>query len=188
MSRLRRLGLGFGLVLVAGGLAVAAVPGLAGGIGFGSAALTAVGLGALVLAVRAIRVRLTTTDRRPELPSPERRRPHPTPGDGFDGRLAALGSRGRLRGARDRRAVRERLEGVAIRVLVRDGLSEAAAREALARGTWTDDPHAAAFFAEASATDVPIEDRLRAAFSTEPLPGRRARHAIDALSRRAGQR
>jgi len=188
VSRLRRLGIGLGLVLVAGGLAVTVVPGLAGGIGFDSAALTAVGLGALVLAARAIRVRLGATDRRPDLPSPERRQSCPTPGDGFDDRLAALGPRGRLRGARDHREVRERLEGVAIRVLVRDGLSEAAAHEALARGTWTEDPHAAAFFAEASATDIPIEDRLRAAFSTEPRPGRRARHAIDALAQRAGKR
>lgn len=188
MSRSRRLGLALGLALVAGGLAVAVAPGLGSGIRPNAAILTGVGIVALVLAGMAVRARLGATDRRPDLPAVERSQSHATPGDGFDQRLAAMASPGRLRGARDRRQVRDRLETTAIAVLVRDGLAEDAAREALANGTWTDDPHAAAFFADDAGEDVSLTTQLRRSLSLEPTLKRRARHAIDALARRAGQR
>lgn len=183
MSATRRIGLALGVTLVVAGLAAVFVPGVAGGIETNPTSLTAVGLVALLGGGLAVRARLTTTDRRYELPTPERQRTHPTPGDEFDRKLETLASRGRMRGARERRAVRDRLDELAVAVLVRNGDSEAVARERLAEGTWTDDPHAAAFFAEARASDVPLEDRLRAAFSTEPNSKKRARHAVDALAR-----
>ncbi|EMA51061.1 MULTISPECIES: DUF7269 family protein [Halococcus] len=188
MKRGRRLGLALGLALVAGGLAVAVAPGLGSGIQPNAALLTGVGIVALVLAGMAIRARLGTTDRRPALPAVERSQSHATPGDGLDRRLAAMASPGRLHGARDRRQVRDRLEATAIAVLVRDGLAEDAARDALADGTWTDDPHAAAFFADDPGTDVSLTTQLRRSLSLEPTIKRRARHAIDALAQRARQR
>ena len=182
MSVTRRFGLLLGVSLVLVGLGVAFAPGLAGGLAPDSQLLVAVAVIALVLGGAAVRTRLTATGGRIELPTPERPRSQPTPGDGFDRQLASLSPPGRRRGARERRAVRDRLDELAVSVLVRDGDSERVARERLARGTWTDDPHAAAFFAEASASDVPLEDRLRAAFSTEPRTKKRARHAVTALA------
>lgn len=189
MSVARRVGLGLGVVLVVVGSVILFVPTLAPDIDPSSGTLTAVGLVTLFLGGLAVRARLLVTDRRAAIPVPERRYAPPVPGDGFDGRLEAFASRGRLRGASERRVVRTRLETTAVAVLVRNGLSEGDAHDRLARGTWTDDPHAAAFFAEARASDVPLEDRLRAAFSSEPSGRRRARHAIDALSHiAAGER
>ncbi|WP_228842282.1 DUF58 domain-containing protein [Halococcus agarilyticus] len=187
MSRGRRLGLALGLVLVAGGLAVAIAPGLGSGIQPNAAILTGVGVTALVLAGLAVRARFNATESRPELPAVERPQSYATPGDGLDRQLAAVGAARPSRGARERRAIRERLEATAVAVLVRDGLSEGAAREALAGGTWTDDPHAAAFFADDPGEDVSLATQLRLSFSVEPTMRRRARHAIDALARRAGR-
>lgn len=178
----RRLGLALGAAFVLGGLAVMVAPGLASGFGLGSDLLTAVAMLAGLGGVAAIYERVTADHETIDPPTPERRRPFPTPGDEFDRRLAALGPRNR-RSVRESRQIRDRLDELAIAVLVRDGDSEDRARERLAAGTWTDDPYAAAFFAEASASDVPLEDRLRAAFSAEPNSKRRARHAVDALAR-----
>lgn len=183
MSRLRRAGLVIGTVLVGIGLAVVFVPGLVGGFGVNPAFLTGIGLIALLGFGVAVRARLTVTDSQMELPTPERKRTHSTPGDEFDRQLTSLSARGRMRGAGERRAIRDRLDELAISVLVRDGDNEATARERLARGTWTDDPYAAAFFAEERASEVSLEDRLRAAFSSEPNSRKRARHAVDALAR-----
>lgn len=183
MSRARQFGFALGIVLVIGGLAVVFVPELAGGTGTNSTFLTLVGLVALLAGGLAVYARLTADDARSEMPTPERRRTHPTPGDEFDRQLASLTPRGRRQGASERRAVRDRLDEVAVSVLVRDGDSEAVARERLLDGTWTDDPYAAAFFAEESASSVPLEDRFRAAFSAEPNTQRRVRRAVDALAR-----
>jgi hypothetical protein len=183
VNRTRQFGFAVGIILVIGGLAVVFIPGVAGGVRTGSAFLILIGLVALLAGGLAVRARFTASNTQKELSTPERKRTHPTPGDEFDSQLASLTPRGRRQGARERRAVRDRLDEVAISVLVRDGDSEAVAREQLTRGTWTDDPHAAAFFAEERAADVPIEDRFRVAFSSEPNSRKQARHAIDALAR-----
>jgi hypothetical protein len=183
VSRTRRIGYALGVVLVAVGLVAVFVPGFARGFGTSPKLLTVVGGIALLGAVAAVSARLRTDDAEGERPTPERKQSHPTPGDEFDEQLASLTPRGRRQGAGERRAVRDRLDTVAVSVLVRDGVSEAVARERLAEGTWTDDPYAAAFFAEERATDAPLEERLRAAFSSEPNMRKRARHAVSALTR-----
>jgi hypothetical protein len=188
MSWGRRLGLVLGLALVAGGLAVAVAPELGSGIRPNTAVLTGTGIAALVLAGMAVRARLNATDRRPDLPAAERSQSHATPGEAFDRQLAAMASPGQLHSGRDRRQGRDRLEATAVAVLVRDGLAEDAARDALANGTWTNDPHAAAFFADDPGADVSLTTQLRRSLSLEPTITRRAHHAIDALARRAEQR
>ncbi|WP_049995960.1 DUF7269 family protein [Halococcus sediminicola] len=182
MSRARWLAVAGGVALVCWGLAVAVAPALADGVETTPALLTAVGLIALAGGGVAVHARFRADGDDPDLPTPETKRATPTPGAGFDEQLAALASGDRMRGARERRAVRDRLDELAVAVLVRKGDGESDAREALAAGTWTDDPYAAAFFAEARASDVPLEERLRTAFSAEPNGRRRARHAADALA------
>lgn len=183
MSRTRRVGLALGSVLVALGLAAVFVPGLVSGFDPSPKLLTGVALIALLGGVAAVGARLKTSDSEIERPTPERKQSHLTPGDEFDEQLASLTARGRREGMRERRAVRDRLDDVALSVLVRDGISEGTARKRLTEGTWTDDPYAAAFFAEERATDVSLEDRFRVAFSGEPNSRKRARHAIAALAR-----
>ncbi|RJS95801.1 hypothetical protein D3261_19395 [Halococcus sp. IIIV-5B] len=177
----RGLGVAVGIGCVLAGLAVVVAPSLA--VGVTPSLLTLVGVVAGLAGAAAVYERATTDEQRTEPPTPERPLSVPTPGAELDRQLDALGSRGRRFGIGERRSIRDRLDELAVAVLVRDGESEATARERLAAGTWTDDPHAAAFFAEAHASDVPLEERLRAAFSGEPSPRRRARHAIDALAR-----
>lgn len=177
----RGLGVAVGVGCVLAGLSVVLAPSLA--VEVTSNVLTVIGVLAGLAGIAAVYERVTTNERRVEPPTPEHRRSFQVPGETFDQQLATLGPRNRGRSASNERAVRDRLDGLAVAVLVRDGDTEAAAREHLAEGTWTDDPHAAAFFAEARASDVPLEARLRAAFSAEPSTRRRARHAVDALSR-----
>ncbi|MFC7176142.1 DUF7269 family protein [Halosegnis marinus] len=87
--------------------------------------------------------------------------------------------------ADDRRQERvaERLEAVALAVFATEGYSEAAARDLLADGSWTDDPEAAAFFAE-TGSDAAAEGRLRDLFESTPPFVRRARRAVAALDAR----
>ena len=182
MSRGRSLVVAVGVALVLWGLAVASVPGFAGGVTLTPELLGAVAVVALVGGAAAVRARLRSDGTERDLPTPESIVAFSTPGEGFDEELVALASSGRMQGASERRAIRDRLDELAVAVLVRQGANEQAARERLAEGTWTDDPYAAAFFAEARASDVPLEERLRAAFSGEPSERRRARHAADALA------
>lgn len=182
MSRWRWVAIAVGVALVSWGLAVAVAPRLAGGIALTPGLLGVVAVVALLGGAGAVRARLRTDEADIDLPTPESTITHPTPGAGFDDDIAALAPGRQLEGARERRAVRDRLDELAVAVLVREGTSEHVARERLAEGTWTDDPYAAAFFAEARASDVPLEERLRAAFSSEPSSRRRARHAADALA------
>jgi hypothetical protein len=182
MSRGRSLAIVVGVALVLWGLAVASVPGFAGGVTLTTELLGAVAIVALVGGAAAVRSRFRTEETESDLPTPESAGEFSTPGEGFDDDVAALAPGGRMRGASQRRTIRDRLDELALRVLIRQGVNEQAAREQLAEGTWTDDPYAAAFFAEAHASDVPLEERLRAAFSGEPSERRRARHAADALA------
>jgi hypothetical protein len=182
MSRGRWAAIAVGVVLVCWGLAVAVVPAFAGGVSLVPGLLGVVAVLALLGGGAAVRARLRADEANIDLPRPESTITHPTPGAGFDDDIAALAPSGRMHGASERRAVRDRLDELAVAVLVREGDSEHVARERLAEGTCTDDPYAAAFFAEARASDVPLEERLRTAFSTEPSSRRRARHAADALA------
>ncbi|WP_256684583.1 DUF7269 family protein [Halococcus qingdaonensis] len=182
MSRGRSLAVAVGVALVLWGLAVASVPEFAGGVTLTTELLGAVAVVALAGGAVAVRSRLQSDRAERNLATPESADEFSTPGEEFDEELAALAPNGRMRGASERRAIRDRLDELALRVLIRQGISEQAAREQLAEGTWTDDPYAAAFFAEARASDVPLEERLRAAFSGEPSERRRARHAADALA------
>ncbi|EMA54023.1 DUF7269 family protein [Halococcus thailandensis] len=182
MSRGRSLAIAVGVALVLWGLAVASVPGFVGGVTLTTELLGAVAVVALAGGAVAIRSRLRAEETESDLPTPESAGEFSTPGEEFDEKVAALAPGRRMRGASERRTISDRLDALAVRVLVRQGASEQAAREQLAEGTWTDDPYAAAFFAEALASDIPLEERLRAAFSGEPSERRRARHAADALA------
>ncbi|MFC6797224.1 MULTISPECIES: hypothetical protein [unclassified Haladaptatus] len=185
MSVGRSLFILLGAVTASLGILAAFVPGL---IDFSNPTyiiVTVLGVVALVQAVSAATDRLKSTEEAATTRVVERRDPVPIPGTAFDEGFGDLGAMGRMRGARRRDEVRDRLEHATVAVLTRyGGLTEEQARAQMKAGTWTDDVYAAAFFA----TDVDDGGFLGGFFSTsitsESTFQRRARHVIDALNRR----
>jgi len=142
-----------------------------------------VGLVAVVIALSAAREAMGTDDR-PVVPEPERRHVATVPGDEFEELLASASLRGRIGGATDRDAIRDRLERVAVAVLTRyDGDTPEQARRRLAAGTWTDDQLAAAFFGDGVDPGTSVVDRVRFAATSDSAFRRQAAHAIAALDR-----
>lgn len=170
---------GAGLVLL--GLAFVAVPGLTPPLTLGGTIVTAIGALALVQGLRTVQGRRRADVTQTELPTPERPRELPTPGEEID----AVIESGRVRYGREGRELRDRLERAAVGALVlEEGLTEDEAWEALETGTWTDDPLAAAHFTNAIPDWAPWRVRLRATVRRD-YP-RRTRRAADEIARIAG--
>ncbi|WP_254537040.1 DUF7269 family protein [Halomarina litorea] len=178
---MRRLAV-LGALLALLGLAVAFVPSLLGNP-LPSVLVSLVGAAALLGGVRVGLSRYANGSE-PVLPTPERRQSASVPGDGFDVDLGRASRHGRVGGATDRDRLRDDLHATAVEVLVRyDGNSPAEAADRLAAGTWTDDRHAAAFFA-AEPVELPLTDRVRFAVTSDSAFRRQATHAVAALDGR----
>jgi len=178
-----------GLLAGCVGLLLVAVPNLAGAAVPPLAAVVltvAVGLVAIGLAVRAL-----LADGEPvDLPTPERRPVYRSAGAEFAALLEDVGLAGRRKLDADGETGRERLRAVladlAVDVLGRtDGDDPETAAERLADGTWTEDPDAAAFFAEGYRP--PVSRLAYLPWARPDLPFvRRARHAVAALAQNVG--
>ncbi|MFC6975061.1 hypothetical protein ACFQL1_10935 [Halomicroarcula sp. GCM10025709] len=96
--------------------------------------LIAVAVVAGSFALLALLVHSLEGDERPRLPDTDSRTAT-IPGDEVDTALSA---------GRDGKAIRDRLQSVALSVLERRGLTRSAAEQQLAEGTWTEDGRAAA--------------------------------------------
>lgn len=180
MSRTARLVAAVGVAAAALGFAFLFVPGAAGYVNASNGFVAAVGLLALLQGYRAVNVRRRNDVTEFETPDPEVRPSLPTPGDDL-GRN--LGVRGRRSWSSRRERIADRLETAAIEAIERTrDCSEADARRALAEGTWTDDPVAAAFFTDDPAAELPLTTRVRLALSMRPSFDRRARHAAHAIA------
>ncbi|MDS0280823.1 DUF58 domain-containing protein [Haloarcula onubensis] len=178
-----------GLLASVGGVLLVAVPSLAAAAAptVAAVALTvAVGLVAVGLAVRALLAREAPVD----LPAPERRPTYRSAGGAFAALLDDVGLAGRRRLDEDEETARERLRGVletlAVDVLGRrEGMTPETARERLADGAWTDDPKAAAFFADGYRP--PVSRLAYLPWARPALPfARRGRHVVAALAERVG--
>jgi hypothetical protein len=176
-----------GVVAVAVGLLLTFVPGFAAAIGTGYAAVTLVGLLALVQAVRVARSRTATELHAAETDDVETVEAMPTPGDEFDRTVAELRSGPRRVLIRERADLRETLESAALTgVADRENCSREEARERVDAGAWTDDPHAATFLGGPDAPSPPLTDRLRIAASAQSPFQYRIRRTADAAARKAG--
>ncbi|WP_158057986.1 DUF308 domain-containing protein [Halorussus halophilus] len=172
-----------GIAAVAAGVLMVVNPGFASLIGTGYFAVTMVGLLALVQGLRIARARKETDVEGVETPDVETVETMPTPGGEFDEQVAALNSGPRRESIRKRRQLRETLEAEALAAVARrENCSREEAEEMLRAGTWTDDPHAAAFLGGADAPRPPIRDRLRLAVSTQSLFQHRVRRTADAVA------
>lgn len=176
-----------GAVAVLLGVGVVIDPGLATAIGLATDRVVVLALAGLALlqGLVAVAGRLTGRRRTAAPPEVEARIPAAVPGTAFDERLADLPDHRVQRRDEERAAVRERLEGVAVDVLVARGLDEPTARRHLAAGTWTDDERAAALFVPAADRELSLGARMRDAFGSELAFARRARRAVAAIAAHA---
>ncbi|WP_435098368.1 DUF7269 family protein [Halarchaeum sp. P4] len=183
----RRVLLALGLLAAVAGIVIAFAPGLVAGLSFAEAAITVVGVVALLAAYLAYRdARATRADaERADPPDVETRRAAGRPGKSFDRTYAEARTNAR---ASARPVARDRLHDLAVETLVAiDGLTEEAAESRLREGTWTDDPHAAAFFAD-DAQPAPTRLRLRELLGRASVFDVRFRHALAEIERIAGLR
>ncbi|WP_276260006.1 DUF7269 family protein [Haloglomus litoreum] len=176
-----------GAVAVLGGVAVLVEPSLANLVGIRSdrALVTALALVAAVQGLFAVLARVRSEGRAADPPDAERRFRAAVPGDEFDRLLADLPDLRVKRRNEERAAVRERLEALAVEVLVARGLDEATARDHLEAGTWTADERASSFFVPAAERDLSVEARLRDAFGSDLAFSRRARRVVAAIAAHA---
>ncbi|MGB9986541.1 DUF7269 family protein [Salarchaeum japonicum] len=175
----RAVALAVGVAAVALGVVFVVAPGFAGTLGTNRTAIFALGALALLLGVRAGSARRAASRESASLPEVESRVTFDRPGADRTDRLRTAAS---SRMNRDRRELREDLRETAMSVLTAyGGYTTADAEAALRDGTWTDDPHAAAFFARTTPTR-PLRIQLRDVVRGTAAFDRRATRAVAELS------
>ena len=120
----------------------------------------------------------------------ERERPTAVgvPGDGVDTTLARAPPIGTSsgRGGADNRRIdfRQSLREAGVETLVEfQGYSEAAARDAIDSGTWTDDRYAVEFFTTSTGSGTSVTDSVRGSISGESPFHQRANRAASEIER-----
>ncbi|MFC7138718.1 hypothetical protein ACFQMA_02565 [Halosimplex aquaticum] len=173
-----------GAILGVVGLVAIAVPQITTPLPAGDGIVVAVGAVLVLGAAGQIQRRRATEPEYAETPDAELAVDLPTPGDDLDRRLNRLALT-RFSEA-ERHRLRKEVGEIAVATLQRrERCSADEAEQALAEGTWTDDPFAAAFFTgrapEASATD-----RVRELLHRESPFKRRGIRAIAEIERLLG--
>jgi len=141
-----------------------------------------IGVLALLGSLLVVRVALVADRTSPEPPTTETKAELPVPGTEVDELLATIDANP-LDRLEENAELRERLRTIAAGLFSDTyGVREAAATEALAAGTWTDDPHAAAFFMGEYPEWAPLRLQLRdrATFTRTP-PSMQAEHVVSEL-------
>ncbi|WP_415382577.1 hypothetical protein [Halosimplex sp. TS25] len=173
MNRRRGL-LALGFVAVVAGVTLTLRPGL---VSFDFATLLTLGIWAVALVgvgLAAVERFDSEDDSTGALPRAGERPDYAVPGDDLAAAVGSVGASERDAAERDR--IRERLRATAVAALERfEGHSPAEAETRLAEGTWTEDPDAAALFAEEG------DDSAHA--GVDPEFDRRAERAAAAISR-----
>lgn len=148
------------LALALGALAVVD-HGIAALVPLDAALVSPVGVLVLVVGVYAAQQWRSAEVTTAEPPTPETATEYPVPGEEIDELLATIDGN-YLRTYQERRRVTQRVTALAVAVLAdRGGWTETDARDALEAGSWTDDPHAAAYFAGRYPEWAPLRFRLR---------------------------
>jgi hypothetical protein len=176
------------LVVFLFGLLVLAVPQVAALVPVSEPFVVLVGVCALLFGALAIRKRTRIDIDQATTPDPERPAELPIPGDDVDELIAEAGLTVPHRHEADpRRTLRRRLEETACTTLVeQEGYSRADAEAELREGTWTDDPHAIAFFTGRLPEETPLGLRIRTRLAVRDPFARRARNAAAAIATIAG--
>lgn len=178
-----------GILLFAVGMALVIDAGAIGG-GVGSDLADYIGALAVLGALVVARISMTADRSSPEPPTVETEAELPVPGEDVDALLAEIDA-DPLGSIQDRDELSRRLTAIAVRLFAdRYGFREEAARAALDEGTWTDDPHAAAFFIGQYPEWAPLRLQLRdrSTFTGTP-PSMQAEHVVtELLAMASGER
>lgn len=182
MRQLRDLLASLGAVGVGLGILFVVQPGLAAVLPLPRLTLVVIALLAAVEGIRSVQTRRRTEIDGATPPDPEIGIDTDAPGDDFDTRIARLSSRrGWIGGDFDR--VQSRLRTAAIGVVAsRHGIPRREARDRVERGTWTDDPVAAAFLGGENVDDPPLGDRLKMMLGSTPRFQHYAFRTADAIT------
>lgn len=145
----------------------------------------AIGIVALLQAVRVVRKRRTAGLDEAATPDPELPVETPPPGGDFE---SALEQFHHMRGIFSHRiGIREGLQSAAVTVLTQfGGYSEAEAEAQVEAGTWTDDEYAAAFLGGADVPTPSAPVQLRILLRRGSTFQRRVRRTVDAIASAAG--
>jgi uncharacterized repeat protein (TIGR01451 family) len=181
---LRRIGLGIGTVLLAGGVVLLLVPDAAGAVPAGITVVQLVALLSVLLALWVVRTRYNTKYVETSVPTVELPLSTPTPGDEIDDMVYRL-TQLREGTIEYRERIQERVAELAISVIMqREDCSREEAIGRLEDGSWTDDPLAASFF-HAGGTDAGassfVEQALERFTERESSYERQLRTTIDAV-------
>lgn len=170
---------GLGVLMLVSTSVATVVPGNTTVVTAGGVALALLGA-AIVYGRRNVEIALA------DPPAPEPRPTFPVPGDDVDGLLEGRWARSRetgpVRATGRRERLRRRLDAVAVAAVAAEySCTEEKAREKLETGTWTDDPHAAAYFLGELPEWATIGSRIRSVVSPVGQERTWARHAIEAI-------
>ncbi|WP_050032906.1 DUF7269 family protein [Halorubrum halophilum] len=173
-----------GVAAVGVGFVAVVNRGIAAALDPSAVVVTLIGALAVVQGIRYANERRGRDRRISDPGEPERRAPATVPGADLDERIARM-TAGSPGGYASRRELRERIRTAAVAAVARErNRSTAAAERAVAVGTWTDDPTAAAFLADDAS--YPIRVRLRAAIRGRSRYGYGLRAALGAIERLDG--
>lgn len=145
-----KIAVGGGILALAAGVMVVAVPDLADAFPFGGGVIVALGLVAVLLGLVVVRDRIYGTITETRTPNPERPPTIPTPGDDVDRMLREMTV---LRQGieENREQLHQRMTDLGIAVIrEREDCTPLEARQRLLAGEWTPNEDARAFFEEQS--------------------------------------
>lgn len=180
----RRLALIVGVTCLALGLLVSVSPGRIV-VSSDGRLVSAIGVVALIQAVRVARRRRNAGLDEAATPDPELPVETPPPGGDFE---SALEQFHHMRGIFSHRiGIRDGLQSAAVTVLTQfGGYSEAEAEAQVEAGTWTDDVYAAAFLSDLAGPTPSVPVRLRNVLRRGSTFQRRIRRTVDAIANAAG--
>ncbi|ELZ80279.1 hypothetical protein C453_19435 [Haloferax elongans ATCC BAA-1513] len=198
MSSTNRIVLVVGLVSSLTGLCLVALPSVASLVSLSGVARTApialVGMLSLLLAARYVAGEISSSKARhdeqqtrsTEFPTPKHRPGYEHPGVAFARRLGGIEwTDRREEDPKERLELRAELRQAARTVLSRtEQWSRTDVETRLDDGTWTENPQAAAFFADDVVPSLSPWHRVRSLCRSEPVFARRARHAVSELASR----
>lgn len=175
----RQVALGGGVAAVVLGVAFVVAPAYASVFDATRTAVVLLGALAGLFGFRAVLDRRDTPHETAVLPEVESPRTFRRPESGFTDRVTSAVNHPT---GRDARALRDRLYQLAVRTLTTyEGYTKSEAETALRRGTWTDDPYAAAFFAHRT-PKRPFRLQIRDVFSGRARFDRRVARVVAELN------
>lgn len=171
-----------GVLLGVFGLALVLDIGVTTALGLSQDVTNVVALTAFVGALLTLQITISVEGSRASPPTTETKADLPVPGEEIDEKLAEIDA-SPLDTLDQRDELRDRLTTIAVSLFTDQyGVHESVARDALSEGSWSDDPHAVAFFTGEypNWASLALQIRDRSTFTRTP-PSMQAQHAVTEL-------